>query len=78
MSDDHIKHLVDTNDKMESIKLENGKDNPNQLYREHCHARFNYYEYDGPNFGLGPTDTQSLSPESRPNFPIHLEDLEQN
>ena len=54
-SDNHIEHLVDTNENFDNIKVENGKYNPNQLDCEKYHARLDYYEDDGPKSGIVPT-----------------------
>ena len=76
--DNHIEHLVDTNDKIPGIKPEDGKYHPNQLDWEHCHSRFNYYEDDGLEFAIAPASTQISILGSRSNPQIDLDNSNHN
>ena len=76
--DNYIEHLIDTNNKILSIKVEKAKYNPNQLDWEHCHSWFNYYEDDGPKFAIGPSNAQISIFRSRPSLPIYLDDPKHN
>ena len=79
----HIKHLVDTNEKVKSIqvrrRLNVGKHDANQLDGKQRQTGFDYYEYDMPvpKSGTSTTGRAQISLDRiSPSFREHLEDLE--
>ena len=76
----HIKHLVDRNDKVIDISRRRlhwqvVEHDANQLDGKQRHAGFDYYEHDMPKFGT-PGRAQSSVNRSSLDFQEHLEDLE--
>ena len=83
----HIKHLVDTNDDVQSNlnarrlplwliqRIQQYKRNANQLDGKQRYTGFGYYEYDMPKFATPSWAQWSLYRGSL-NFQEHLEDLE--